>query len=206
MGKKYWINRFPVCAMVYREAAEMIGYDPEEAKSLGLGRAIFFAAAKSGFRGAGARKGYGAKDYARDKMKQKIALKGYDTDSVESLNFAGIAAYVIHTEDGSIRGFIGGEPIKPENYDKQVREKCILQGGRMGYLRLKIYVMKKLSELSKAELNSAAVYKLYESLRDDVRLNEFLEGKFDAGISAEANADSTKGPIPAAKMADSAEV
>jgi len=188
-GRKTWINRFPVCAIVYKEAAELIGYDKEESKSLGLGRAIFFAAAKN--------RGYGAGGYHKGKSYEKRAeeqhknLKGFDKDSMESLNFAGIASYVIHDIEGAIRSFIG-KPILPENFDRQVKGKCILSGGEIGYVKLKLYIVEKLSKLSLAELNSGAVYKIYESIRDEVRKTEFIEGEKDAGISPKANVYLTK--------------
>lgn len=188
--RKTWINRFPVCALAYKEAAELIGYDKEEAKSLGLARAIFFAAAKSGRGGAGGKKKYYPKKNLEDKaVAQRRALKGYDTDSVETLNFAGIGSYVIHTEDGSVRGFIGGKPILPRDYDRSVKEKIILAGKEMGYLALKLYVLKRLSDLSVAELNSSAVYKIYESLRDDVRKIEFIEREEEPDVRLSASAD-----------------
>ena len=46
---QHFINRFPICTMVYKKAAELQGHNPEFAKSLGLARAVFFAAAKKGF-------------------------------------------------------------------------------------------------------------------------------------------------------------
>jgi hypothetical protein len=190
-GRKTWINRFPVCAMVYKEAAELIGYDKEEAKSLGLGRAIFFAAAKN--------RGYGAGGYHKGKSYEKRAeeqhkdLKGFDKDSMESLNFAGIASYVIHDNEGATRSFIG-KPILPEDFDKQVKGKCTLSGGEIGYVGLRLYILKKLSKLSTGELNSGAVYKVYEGLRDKVREVEFLEevskkveDSKDAGVPSKAD-------------------
>jgi len=191
--RKNWINRFPVCALVYREAAELLGYDPAEAKSMGLARAIFFNAAKNGRGGAGGKKYYPNKDIEKKAVEQRKQLKGFDADSVEILNFAGIGTYVIHAEDGSVRGFIGGKPIPPEQYDRSVRQKIMDAGGELGYLKLKLHVIKRLSDLSPAELNSKAVYKIYESLRDDVRKMEFLEAPEgekkdgDVRISAEAN-------------------
>jgi len=185
MGKKYWINRFPVCAIVYKEAAELIGYDTEEAKSLGLSRAIFFAAAKRGFKGAGAKK-Y-EKKYDAEFAKQRMKLKGYDPESVESLNFCGIGTYVIHKEDGSVRGFIGGQVITPEQYDSQVIDKCVRAGGEEGYKKLRLFIRAILSKLSKAELNSGIIYKIYERIRDDVRINEFIEEKKNDVVSAKAN-------------------
>jgi len=183
MARKYWINRFPVCAIVYKEAAELIGYDPGEAKSLGLSRAIFFAAAKRGFKGAGGKK---YRKFESEFEKQQLKLKGYDTDSVESLNFCGIGTYVIHTEDGAVRGFIGGQVITPEQYDSQVIDRCIINGGEDGYRKLRLFIRTLLSKLTRAELNSGVVYKVYEKIRDTVRASEFLliEEKND-GVESE---------------------
>jgi len=60
MDKKYVINRFPICAGFYAAVAEKIGYKKEKAYSFGLTRAIFFAAAKNGFRG-----GYKKETYSK---------------------------------------------------------------------------------------------------------------------------------------------
>jgi len=187
MGRKYWINRFPVCAIVYKEAAELIGYDIEEAKSLGLSRAIFFAAAKRGFKIAGTKK-Y-EKKFDAEFAKQRIKLSGYDVNSIEVLNFGGMGTYIIHREDGSVRGFIGGQVITPEQYDNQVINKCVKAGGEAGYKKLKLFIRNLLSKLSKAELNSGIIYKIYEKIRDDVRVNEFIEQTEQNGdvVSAKAN-------------------
>ena len=47
------VGRFQVMAMLQAARAEALGLDPDAARSWGLNRAIFYAAAKRGFRRAG---------------------------------------------------------------------------------------------------------------------------------------------------------
>ena len=44
---KCWIGELQMCAMVYRETAEMMGYDSDEAKSFGLAIATSFLVEKN---------------------------------------------------------------------------------------------------------------------------------------------------------------
>jgi hypothetical protein len=53
------ISRFIVMAMLQAARAQRMGLPRDSAYSWGLNRAIFFAAAKQGFRGGGASGGYG---------------------------------------------------------------------------------------------------------------------------------------------------
>lgn len=46
------IGRFQVMALLQAARAKVLGYSLDEAQSFGLNRAIFYAAAKRGFRGA----------------------------------------------------------------------------------------------------------------------------------------------------------
>lgn len=189
--KKYWINRFPICALVYKEAAELLGYDEAEAKSLGHSRAIFFAAAIRGFGASVPKpKPYASKEAAKKpgEMKKYYAVQdklikaGIDPESYDIVSFAGLETYVV-LEDGDIRAFFGGKVIRPEDFSRAVEDKLVMAGGKEGYEKARSYIRDKLSDLSEAELNSGAVYKVYERLRDPVREIAFLEEKH-VGIPA----------------------
>lgn len=123
----------------------------DEAKSLGHARAIFFAAPKRGF--------------------------GPD-DSCDIIRFAGLETYAILV-DGNVRAFFGGKIIRPEDYDNAVRNKLLMAAGQEGYEKARVYIRGELSDLSKTELNSTAVYEVYEKLKDHVRRTTFLKEKRD---------------------------
>jgi len=180
--RKTWINRFPICAMVYKEAAQLLGYSEGEAKSLGLTRAIFFAAAKAGFKAGGAGK---PKAYTKRYEDQK--KDGIKRDAQDQISFAGIGMYIVEINgEGELRGIIGGKISQPEQYDNQVKDKMVRSAGEKAYTKLQDYVVSKLNVLSKAELNSALIFEIYKEMRDDVRMTEFIEEN-DACLSAEAN-------------------
>jgi len=179
--RKYWINRFPICSLVFKEAAEMLGYDEEEAKSLGHARAVFFAAAKRGF-GSGPSKKSSMKKYYSDE--KKMERQGIDPSTYEILNFAGLETYIVR-ENGHIRAFFGGKVIRPEEFDHADLERMIRGGGEAGYVKTRNYIRAKLSELNQYELNSGAVYKVYERLRDSVREVSFIkEDEANVGLPA----------------------
>jgi hypothetical protein len=50
------VGRFQVMATLQAARAKALGYSEDEAKSFGLNRAIFYAAAKKGFKGGSAKK------------------------------------------------------------------------------------------------------------------------------------------------------
>lgn len=162
----YWINRFPVCALTYAVAAEKLGYDKDEAESMGLTRSIFFAAAKFG-------KFRGQRVDVRKKIVASDASKRMDKDSDDMINFAGLGLYCV-TVKGHFRGIMGGKIIEPEQFSRDVYGKMVNKAGQEAYDKTRAYIGAQLDKLNKDELNSAAVYKVYESLRDVVREVAFL--------------------------------
>jgi len=169
--RKYWVNRFPICSLVFKEAAQMLGYDEEESKSLGHARAVFFAAAKRGFGSGPSKKSSMGKYYSDSK---KMERQGVDPKTYGILNFAGLETYIVRI-DGHIRAFFGGKVVRPEEFDNADMERMIRGGGEAGYAKTRAYVRNKLSELNQYELNSGAVYKIYEKLRDSVREISFIK-------------------------------
>jgi hypothetical protein len=157
------INRFPVCAAWYYAVAKYLGYSDDEAKSLAMARATFFAAAKQGFRkgGSGNNKG-GAGGIP--------ALPG-EGPNLDTLNFCGLAA-TVDTDTGL--AIFGGEVQIPAKYDNGVLNKFVAKVGMAGYIQLITEMTKLIEQHTKMEMNSNAAYKLYTSIRDEFRKREFF--------------------------------
>jgi len=168
-----WINRYPICALVYKIAAEMMNYSTAEAKSLALARATFFAAAKRGW-GSWSPKGHGKgpskSSYTRVK---DLTAAGADPNSQEELIFAGVGTHIVHVGE-EIRAIFGGKLQTPDDYDRRVENKLRGQGDE-AYAKVANYIYDKLGELNPYELNSQATFKIYENIRDVVRQRSFIE-------------------------------
>ena len=96
-----------------------------------------------------------------------------DKDSDDMINFAGLGLYCV-TVKGQFRGIMGGKIIEPEQFARDVYGKMVNKAGQEAYDKTRAYISAQLDKLNKDELNSAAVYKVYESLRDVVREVAFL--------------------------------
>ncbi len=162
--RKYFINRFPICAAFYYCVAKRLGYTEDESKSLGLTRAIFFAAAKFGYIGGG-------KTSEKKKKVQPIA-KGLEVDQ---LPFAGLPTYTVQKEgQKGFLGIMGDDIIKPDQYDSQVINK--FEYKRSGSYEFFIkHVNEFLKDKTDDELNSAIAYDLYTEIRDKFREMEFYD-------------------------------
>ncbi|MBT4856334.1 hypothetical protein HOM50_00640 [bacterium] len=157
--RKYFINRFPICAAFYYCVAKRLGYTESESKSLGLTRAIFFAAAKFGYIGGG-------KSGEKKKKKVPALKKGF---TIDQLPFAGLPTYIVHEKgDKSFFGIMGDDVIKPEQYDDQVIHKFDYKQAGAYDLFIK-EVEKFLKDKTDDELNSAISYDLYTEIRDKFR-------------------------------------
>ena len=157
---QHFINRFPICTMVYKKAAELQGHDPEFSKSLGLARAVFFAAAKKGF--------------TNKNGKHYNGLNSPDMDMPEiySMSFAGIDAFCMETIDGTRSCLLDGKIFKPEDYDKQ-DQKIINIVGELGLRKMESEIENRLRALGD-QINSKRVFDVYASLRDKVRSTSFI--------------------------------
>jgi hypothetical protein len=159
---EFFVNRMPICQMVYKEAAEMMNHDENFAKSLAVARSIFFAAAKKGF-----------------KNKNGKHYNGVDSPSMEipeiySIPFAGIDAFCLNTENGPVSCLLDGTIFYPEQYDKYTQQKIVNLVGDEGYDKMKNEIRNRLSKLNSEELNSDRVYGIYASLRDHIRSTKFI--------------------------------
>lgn len=156
----YFINRFPICTMVYKKAAELQGHDSDFSKSLGLARAIFFAAAKKGF--------------TNKNGKHYNGLNSPDIDMPEiySMPFSGIDAFCIETTEGTRSCLLDGKIFKPEDYDKQ-DQKIISLVGEIGLRKMENEIEFRLRALGD-KINSKKVFDVYASLRDKIRSTSFI--------------------------------
>jgi len=145
--------------MVYKRAAELQGHEPEFAKSLGLARAVFFAAAKKGFTN-----------------KNNKSYNGLNADSempeIYSMAFAGIDAFCMETPNGARSCLLDGTIFHPEAYDKQ-DAKIIASIGEDGLRKMEAEIDHQLRKLGD-KINSKSVYNVYASLRDKVRSTQFI--------------------------------
>src|SRR5579883_2904365 len=75
------VGRFQVMALLQAARAQVLGYPLDEAKSFGLNRAIFYAAAKRGFRGGAGTKHPGEQHQLKE-MPGKTVTKTIQQDTV----------------------------------------------------------------------------------------------------------------------------
>lgn len=148
------IGRFQVMAVLQAARAHVLGLGLEEAKSWGLNRAIFYAAAKRG--------------YFREKRKpvrvaklEEIVAKPIERE--RDMFFLGDeGAFFVETSDG-IRFKIGGKVQRPRDFDNQVASRFYPVFEEIWEEALKI-----VSEHPKETLLSQRKFykEVYEPLRD----------------------------------------
>jgi len=158
----YKFNRFPLCSLVYFEAAKILGYDDNEAASLAQGRAAFFAAAKMGF-----------------KNKNSV-VDNPNIDLVESIPFAGFPAFILPA--GAIEGVDGivcctrdGDKIHESSSHFKSENRIINNVGSLGLAKLKQHINDELLALGDKINANDKVYKVYVKMRDTARHENFYE-------------------------------
>lgn len=109
------ISRFCVMATLQAARAYLLGLSLEEAYSWGLNRAIFFAAAKRGFKGGGQRTGEFRAASRRDERESPDVFMLGDDMAFKEL------------KEGKMRFTIGGKPQTPEDFQRQI---ALRFGGR----------------------------------------------------------------------------
>jgi len=159
------MNRFPVCAAFYYVIAKRLGYKEDEAKSLGLARAIFFAAAKTGFKkGTGKVTGYVSSD--KKTTKSNIVPK--------QIMFAGLYTTVVE-KNGELRAVVG-KVIDPKQFDRSVIKSKfnLISPKSFDYFCAKVNDL--ISDYTNEELNNSKLaYSLYQRIRDEYRSDEFYK-------------------------------
>ena len=110
------IGRFQVMALLQAARAKVLGYPLDEAQSFGLNRAIFYAAAKRGFKGR-----TGAKHPGEQYVLQETPSKSITT-TLQQDTIGNEIAYYVELE-GKKRYVMGEEILSPEDFDKQIAQR-----------------------------------------------------------------------------------
>jgi hypothetical protein len=90
---------------------------------------------------------------------------------IYSMDFAGIDAFCIETENGTRSCLLDGKIFEPQEYDK-IESKIISLVGIDGFQKMRNEIQTRLSKLS--DINSSKVFDVYASLRDKIRSTEFV--------------------------------
>ncbi|MBC7194880.1 MAG: hypothetical protein H5U37_04415 [Caldisericia bacterium] len=113
------VGRFQVMATLQAARAFVLGKDIKEAKSFGLNRAIFYAAAKKGFKGA---KEISPQEIVlkRKKVSEEKLKKIRESFKIETIGDE--MAYAVEI-DGKVYYTIGGEIQTEEDFEKEIERR-----------------------------------------------------------------------------------
>ncbi len=109
------VGRFQVMALLQAARAEVLGLRSESALSWGLNRAIFYAAAKRGFKGRVTIMG-GEKE-ARGGKEEELQREG------EIFRLGNEIAFKGKSKDGKLLFSIGGETQSAKDFDRQIKSR-----------------------------------------------------------------------------------
>jgi hypothetical protein len=110
------VGRFQVMALLQAARAKALGYPLDEAESFGLNRAIFYAAAKRGFKGGTSTKHPGEQHMLRETPGKSIPK------TIQQDALGDETAYYVEV-DGKKRYVMGDEILDPDDFSKQVAER-----------------------------------------------------------------------------------
>jgi hypothetical protein len=110
------VGRFQVMALLQAARAKALGYPLDEAESFGLNRAIFYAAAKRGFKGGTSTKHPGEQHTLRETPGKNI------TKTIQQDALGDETAYYVEI-DGKKRYVMGDEILGPDDFSRQVAER-----------------------------------------------------------------------------------
>ena len=103
------VGRFQVMAVLQAARAHILGLEMSTAKSWGLNRAIFYAAAKRGFKGA--------KPYKRSRSEVKETPVA---DTPEAFHLGSEMAFKASTDEGPMFFMMGGKVQTEEEFERQI--------------------------------------------------------------------------------------
>jgi hypothetical protein len=109
------VGRFQVMAILQAARAKVLGFSDEEAQSFGLNRAIFYAAAKRGFKGGSTKRQGGTMSVKESPYKK--SEKKLHTEAVGDEQ----AFYV--TKNGRKYFVMGDEMLEAEDFHRQIITK-----------------------------------------------------------------------------------
>lgn len=152
------IGRFQVMALLQAARANVLGYSLDEAESFGLNRAIFYAAAKRGFKD-----GTGAKHPGERRVLRETPLRRTSKPIQQDTLGDEIAYYV--EIDGKKRYVMGEEILEPDDFGRQVEQ-------RFGQAFPKAWeqALQIIEQTDKATLGSQRRFyeEVYKSRRDEL--------------------------------------
>jgi len=103
-------------ALLQAARAKVLGYPLDEAESFGLNRAIFYAAAKRGFKGGTSAKHPGEKYTFKETPAEHV------TKTIKEDVIGNEIAYYVEI-DGKKRYVMGDEILEPEDFKRQVEQR-----------------------------------------------------------------------------------
>ena len=110
------VGRFQVMALLQAARATVLGYPLDEAESFGLNRAIFYAAAKRGFKGASGSKHPGEQHVLKESPGRNV------TKTIQQDALGDEGAFYVKM-DGKKRFVMGEEILEPGDFHRQVAER-----------------------------------------------------------------------------------
>jgi hypothetical protein len=110
------VGRFQVMALLQAARAKNLGYPLDEAESFGLNRAIFYAAAKRGFKGATSAKHPGEQHVFKEAPAESV------TRTIQEDAIGNEKAYYVEKE-GKKRYVMGDEVMEPEDFQRQIAQR-----------------------------------------------------------------------------------
>ena len=109
------ISRFQVMATLQAARAKVLGLSDEEAKSFGLNRAIFYAAAKRGFKGGSTKRQGGTMSVRKSNYKWESKKLHIDAVGDEQAFFV--------KKNGKKYFVMGDEMLNQEDFRKQIESR-----------------------------------------------------------------------------------
>jgi hypothetical protein len=110
------VGRFQVMALLQAARAKVLGYPLDEAQSFGLNRAIFYAAAKRGFKGGTSTKQPGEQHTFKEAPGKSV------TKTVQQDVLGNEIAYYVEI-DGKKRYVMGDEILEPEDFKRDIEQR-----------------------------------------------------------------------------------
>lgn len=151
------LNRFPVLGLWAKAAAIRIGFDYDEAASLGHAYALLYAIR------ANSRGGPRLANYSKTKV--KVSKNPYEAETQDRMNFCGDTLETIEICN-RIRGKVGGKnPQTPESYRKAIIQKFPARY----YEVLETAFQEFFDQYSPMKVNSKMVYSVYDEFKRDCR-------------------------------------
>jgi len=150
--RKYKINRFPICQVVYYALAKVKGYKEEEARAFGNAVAVFYALAKYGRFNKNKKKGNSEGKTNAEQLKKVPFFE---------------REFKVKEVNGTMYPVMGNQIITEENFNKTLKSK-LNEEEINALLRYAVKYCEKYK--NKGFLNA---FNIYKAVRDEWRTYEF---------------------------------